>query len=66
MLAIYAINSVTKHIGPMFCSTSLTHRGAVYDSFLAQLCPTLDDLIEIIDVPASARDYGSADQAYVV
>ena len=56
ILAIYVVNAVTKHIGPMFCSTSLLHRGAIYDSFLAQLRPTIDDLIEITDVPASAQD----------
>ena len=50
MLALYAVNSHTKHIGPLFCATSLLHRGNINDAFRAELEPVvralLDDVFE--------------------
>ena len=47
MLGVYAVNARSKHIGPIFCLTSLLQRGTIWDSFIEQLRPVIDDLLDV-------------------
>ena len=46
MLAVYAVNAKSKHIGPVFCLTSLLQRSSIFGSFIDQLRPVLHDLLD--------------------
>ena len=47
MLGVYSLNALSNHIGPLFCATSLLHRGAINDAFTRELPGVLSDLVQV-------------------
>jgi hypothetical protein len=52
MLGTYCVNAHTRHMGKVFCATSLIRQGTIYDQFLQQLKPAILSVIEVVyEVP---------------
>ena len=52
MLGIYAMNNTTRHVGTVFCGTSLIRRGVIWDRFIQELQPAIESVYEVsFDAP---------------